>query len=143
MTEEIWNILHDGVITQIQGAVPGDITLQIKIAYLRTMFSADGDSIMVNLSDCTLLSYDCFEEAAVLSVPELIAVQEPVILRVTSADQGLLIVCVGGDLALAYSDYQLALDNGRTISLAELDAACVRYWDTWEQENIRRAQRSQ
>jgi hypothetical protein len=32
--EEIWNLLHDGGITGVRGAVPGDLTIRVKIRYL-------------------------------------------------------------------------------------------------------------
>jgi len=53
----IWNVLHDGCIDRIVGAVPGEVQVFVRIEYLRGLFSDDGEAIVVHLANCESFTY--------------------------------------------------------------------------------------
>jgi hypothetical protein len=59
----IWNILHDGVIVAVEGTVPGDLRIDIEIAYLRKRIRDAGTLIQVLLIGCTRLAYRQYEKS--------------------------------------------------------------------------------
>ncbi len=131
---ELWNVLHDGTIDAIQGSVPGDIEIQVDILYLRKMFSDDGESIVVRLTNCTKLSMKIWEDDVITDDPERIASTETEILSTESDGVPVHIVTTLGELDLEFDDFSLWLDNGRQITFLELCDACENYWNRWENE---------
>ncbi len=124
MSFELWNILHDGIITQITGEAPGDIQLTVEIGYLRNMFPGDGTSIIVTLKDCTTFEYevdgksvDEFNDAQILQALG------------DAAEAQIDVECRGGVLHLNYADVALALDDGTAITQNDLGEAAFKYWD--------------
>jgi len=125
----LWNLLHDGGIEHIDGAVPGDISLHVSIRYLRSRFPGTGTGFVVHLSGCTQLSFQPYDEPVVSDVAAIVAL-EPEILSAEPSDP-LEVACAMGTLCLRYDAAALYLDAGGHVSLSELDAASKSYWQEW------------
>ena len=128
MNADVWNVLHDGPIVRIIGTIPGDIQFAIAIGYLRERFHDPGDCILLTLHGCTSLSYEHWDSGAVSTDFASILSVEPEIL---SADEPTTVFCDSGTLRVHASDFSLALDSGRAITLDELFAVSEAYWTEW------------
>ncbi len=131
---EIWNVLHDGGVAAVEGAVPGDVTIRVNIPYLRQMFSDDGEDILVHLASCTSLEMKIWDEGATTNDPKRIAGIDTEILSTESEDVPVHIITTLGELDIAFEGFSLSLDNGRAITFEELCDACENYWNRWENE---------
>ena len=129
MDASLWNLLHDGGIERIDGAVPGDISLHVSIRYLRNRFPGEGTGFVVHLSGCTHCTYEPYDEPAVSGMAAIVAL-EPEILSAETSDP-LEVCCVMGTLFLRYNTATLSLDSGGPVALSELDAASKSYWQEW------------
>jgi hypothetical protein len=128
MSVELWNMLHDGSITKIQGSLP-DIALNVEIMYLREMFPGKGESFIVQLSDCTLFEYQPYEESEAVTNLCEIALLEPEMLMARTDTEVIVIGCTEGYLRIRYESFSISLDNGMAITLEALENACKEYWD--------------
>lgn len=126
MNASIWNLLHDGSIVQISGSLPGQIQVAVDIEYLRQRFCDPGDWILLTLYDCTAISYQPWDCDQIVTDLATIAAAEPEIL---SADEPTIVLCVSGILRVDATDFSIALDSGRTLTLEELSAASEAYWN--------------
>jgi hypothetical protein len=126
-------VFHDGVITRIQGDIPGTLQLSLEIGYLRAMFPGEGTSFNVRLDECIKLKYNEYDESP---TTDLIKIQErePEVLYVTS-EQPLVLDCVMGTLELDYAQMSVALDDGTQVSEQELVNACELYWKRWQERS--------
>jgi len=131
---EIWNILHDGGIAGMEGSVPGDLTLQIKIPYLRQMFSESGEDILLRLSSCTRFAMKIWEEDLLTSDPVRIVASDTEILSTESEDIPVQIVTTQGEIDAEFQSFTLALDDGQPVTFEELCDACEHYWTRWEED---------
>jgi hypothetical protein len=57
---DIWNVFHDGDITEIVGRPPGDLVLRVEIPYLRQMILPSGAAFVVTLHASTRFEYSPF-----------------------------------------------------------------------------------
>lgn len=130
MNEMLWNLLHDGSIVGIEGAVPGDVSLHVAIEYLRDRFPGSGSGFVVHLSGCTQLSYQPYDEAVITDLAAIAAL-EPEILGAETTDP-LEVACAMGTLILRYESVTLSLDTGGGVSLDTLDAAAQSYWEEFD-----------
>lgn len=94
----IWNVLHDGGIIAIHGAVPGTIRLDVSIEYLRERFTDPGEIIQVTLTDCTWFAYRDYEAQDFCTDLPAIAASEPEILSAEMCGDISKVCCVGGTL---------------------------------------------
>ena len=62
MNRDIWGVFHDGVLKHIDGGVPGTLTLDVEIEYLRAMFDEPGISFRIELTGCTKVIYNEYEQ---------------------------------------------------------------------------------
>jgi hypothetical protein len=115
----IWNVLHDGSIMSIQGAVPGTVRLAVSIEYLRERFADPGETIQEARDFCTDLP--------------AIEASEPEILSAEVRSDISEVCCVGGTLEVRASSGSLALDSGRVITLQELIDVSEAYWTEWSE----------
>ena len=130
MNVDVWNVLHDGPIVRIFGAIPGDVQFAIAIGYLRKRFTDPGDCILLTLHGCTSISYEPWDAGAPITDFASIVATEPEIL---SADEPTTVFCSGGNLRVHAADFSLALDSGRAISLDELCSVAEAYWTEWSE----------
>jgi hypothetical protein len=133
MDRAIWGVFHDGTIETIEGSVPGDVSLTVEIAYLRSMFEGDGTTFIIQLQGCTQLRWTEFNEeptADILMIQE----QEPEILYIIS-EHPLVLDCTMGTLELEYEAMSVALDSERRVNYDELISACELYWKRWDEHH--------
>ena len=132
MSVEVWSILHDGVINQVIGDIPGTVTLTVEIEYLRHMFSGNGNSIIIVLIACDTFNYQPFEPAEILTFLPDINESCPEILYAKVENGVIRVDCAEGTLWLKYKNYLLFLDDGQKIKIDELGEKFNKYWDGWE-----------
>ena len=63
--EAFWRLLHDGGIESITGNIPGTVSLEVSIRYLRQQFPGEGTAFKVVLSDCDQLVYQEYDSSPV------------------------------------------------------------------------------
>jgi hypothetical protein len=127
---EIWNILHDGPISAVSGAVPGDVKLTIGIEYLRKLFPGDGDSFGLWLRGCRLFEMELWEtESRFTADFAEISAAQPTILSADHTDTPVMVWTTIGGLRLDFDEWQLELEDSTPVSFDEISAACESYWD--------------
>ena len=129
MDASLWNVLHDGGIERIDGALPGEPTVHVSIEYLRNRFPGQGSGFVVHLRDCTQLAFQPYDGPETSDLPQIAAL-EPEILSAEAGDP-LEICCVEGTLRARYGAANVFLDNGVPVALAELASAAEAYWREW------------
>ncbi|MDX1993996.1 MAG: hypothetical protein SF029_16545 [bacterium] len=68
MDPDLWSVLHDGSILDIQGQVPGDLVVKFQILYLREMWpNVSGEHIYLHLKNCTLFEWKVYDSQGVRS----------------------------------------------------------------------------
>jgi hypothetical protein len=131
MNKELWGVFHDGVITRVEGDVPGDLALQIEIDYLRKMLPGEGDGFCVQLSGCTLIEFENWD-GKIEQTPERLAAQDIELLYIKTLDP-LALDCNEGILRLVYQAAQVTLDSGEIVSDEALWDASSRYWTAFKE----------
>jgi hypothetical protein len=124
-----WNSFHDGTIENISGIVPGDVSLDVSILYLRQRFNGAGRSFRVTLFNCSQFEYQPYDEQWVTDLSK-ISELEPMMLSIDS-EEPLVIDCVMGTLRLAYTSVAIATDAGELVTPEQLKRASVEYWAEW------------
>ena len=128
MNADIWNVLHDGSVLRVSGAVPGDVQFAVWIDYLRSRFPDPGDRILLTLHGCTALSYQPHGDDTALTDLAAIAKAEPEILQAKDWTDASVVECVSGNMRVTATDFSLSLDSGRAITFDELCAVSKTYW---------------
>jgi hypothetical protein len=127
--EEFWALLHDGGIESIAGKIPGTVSLEVSIRYLRQQFPGEA-GFKVVLSDCDQLVYQEYDSSPVEDFDEVVGL-EPEIVDVEKGTYPVVVNCVMGSLKVSYGAASIYLDSGDSVSLDELAAASKAYWDAW------------
>lgn len=131
----VWDILHDGSIVGLEGAVPGVVRVTVDIEYLRELLADPGHLFVVRLTGCDLL--ECRETVgdavSVLTDLTAIAAMEPEILGATERNNRVVIALSKGsatylELHLQYAELTISVDSGRVVPLSELRDVAQRYW---------------
>lgn len=151
---ELWDILHDGVIADISGTIPGELKLSIRIDYLARLFQADEETIDVKLRNCTYFAFcpndfgtqrmTVFSQLlrAELDImgswPEDAELSEYGICLLEHEADMLIISCCSeapscGALITRYEDFSLSLGNGAPIDFSSLGEKCEQYWNRSKQ----------
>ncbi|WP_018152063.1 hypothetical protein [Leeia oryzae] len=125
-----WALLHDGGIEVITGTVPGEVSVEISVRYLRQQFPGEGTGFRVNLSDCTRFTYQEYDSSLIENIDAIVALS-PEILGVGKGEHPVVVNCVMGTLTMSYGAVSLYLDTGEEISFDELVIASKKYWDAW------------
>ncbi len=128
---DIWNVLHDGEICDIEGRIPGDVKIRVWIPYLRRMFSDDGDELIVTLRSCRKLTMKRWDDEATGDFYQISGAEFD-IGHTKCVDIPIKVVGSNGELEVDFLDFALALDNGVIISAKELFDAASSYWDAWQ-----------
>jgi hypothetical protein len=124
----IWNVLHDGIIIAVTGAVPGTVRLNVSIDYLCKRFPEGGENIQVTLTSCTRFAYRDENESEFTTDFSTIAAFEPWIVNAKLVEGLCVIDCNCGVFAVRADDGSLALESGRVITLQELIDVAEAYW---------------
>ena len=128
MNADIWNVLHDGSVLGVSGAVPGDVRLSVCIDYLRNRFPDPGNRILLTLHGCTALTFQTYEDVAALTDFDAITKAEPEILQAKDWTDASVVECTNGTISVKATGFSLALDSGRTITLDDLCSVAEAYW---------------
>lgn len=129
MDPKLWNLLHDGILEDVEGSVPGDVRLAVSIRYLRQRFPGEGTGFVIVLRRCTQFSYTPYDGPPITELVPIVA-QNPEILIANPGDP-LEIACVMGTLFLRYASAQVELDTGGQVQVEALDATSKAYWRDW------------
>lgn len=129
----IWNILHDGVIVAVDGTLPGDLRMDVKIDYLRKRIPDSGDLIHILLIGCTRFAFRAYEKSEYLTVLNEIAAMKPEIVSVSMKDGVCEVDCPEGTLEVVATGGAIRLDSGREVALQELRGVADRYWKEWRE----------
>jgi hypothetical protein len=76
----IWNLFHDGRIVRIEGAVPGEVILSIRIDYLARLLVPPCALFLVHLQDCDLFELQSWADDSIFAALPAIEQTEPEIL---------------------------------------------------------------
>ena len=128
--EEFWGVLHDGGIESIVGKIPGTVSLEVSIRYLRQQFPGEGTGFKVVMSDCDQLVYQEYDSSPFEDFDEIVGL-EPEIVGVEKGTYPVVVNCVMGSLKVSYGAASIYLDSGDAVSRDELAAASKAYWDAW------------
>jgi hypothetical protein len=129
----IWNILHDGVIVAVDGALPGDLRIDVEIDYLRKRIPDAGTLIHVLLTGCTRFALREYEKSEVLTALTEIAAIGPEVVSASMKDGACEVDCTAGTLEVVAADGTIFLDSGREMTLEELTAVADGYWKEWKE----------
>jgi hypothetical protein len=130
MQAEFWGLLHDGGIEAISGEIPGVISIEVSIQYLRQQFPGEGVGLRIELVDCWRFEYQEYDSAPITDIAAIVA-SEPEIFGFGNGPHPVVVNCVMGTLTMSYGTASIYLDSGEEVSLDELAAASRAYWDAW------------
>lgn len=130
---EIWNVLHDGEITAIEGEKSTTVRIFVSIAYLRKRLQPLGDSFILTLIGLKRLEWHNFD-GSVSSFREELDIGTPEILKTESESLPVTIETTMGSLILDFEDIRFHLDTGDEVSYATMRKVCEEYWEEWKQK---------
>lgn len=130
MKAEFWGHLHDGGIEAITGAVPGVISVEISIQYLREQFPGKGVGFRIELANCCRFEYQEYDSVPITDIEAIVAL-EPEIFGFREGPQPVVVNCIMGTLTMSYEAASIYLDSGEEVSFDELAAASRAYWDAF------------
>ena len=135
----IWNILHDGVIVAVDGALP-ELRIDVEIDYLRKRFPDVGTLIQVFLIGSNRFAFKKYESDKPSAALTEIAAMRPEMVSAAIKDGVCEVECTEGTLEVVAADGLIRLDSGREVSLQELKDIAESYWKEWK-ERWERAKR--
>jgi hypothetical protein len=131
MNPDTWEVFHDGIISKIEGSMPGDLSIHIEITYLREMFPGEGKGFIVTLKNCSSFEYEEYLVEGRVEIPikdmVIIAQKKPILLYVDCTDP-VVIDCAIGTLRIEYMTAESSLDSGESVSDEQLIEASKSYW---------------
>jgi hypothetical protein len=130
MKAEFWGLLHDGGIEAVSGTVPGVISVEISIRYLRQQFPGEGVGLRIELIDCWRFEYQEYDSTPITDIARIVALG-PEIFGFGTGPQPVVVNCVMGTLTMSYGTASIYLDSGEEVSFDELAAASRAYWDAF------------
>ena len=128
----IWNILHDGEITAIEGEDSGTLTMFVSIPYLRRRMPPLGDSFVITLSGLSHIEFRDFDGATSSLRSELDDTGSPEILSTESDSMPVLVNTTLGFLHLDFQDISFALDTGQSVEFDAIVRVAEEYWSEWQ-----------
>ena len=128
--EEFWGLLHDAGIDAISGEIPGLVSVEVSIRYLRQQFPGEGAGFRIDLTNCWGFSYREYDSMADADFDAIVAL-EPEIFGVEKGACPVVVNCVMGVLTMSYETASIYLDTGDEVSFDQLAAASKAYWDAW------------
>jgi len=129
--EEIWNLLHDGGIAAVWGAVPGDLTLRVEIDYLTRIMTPPCDAIDLTLVGCDSFEYLNWNDDRRTTDVHVLAELEPEILSATSSPTGVRVICSNGQFDVQYKSIRVFRADGTPTSVEEIEATATAYWEAF------------
>jgi len=130
---EIWNLLHDGEFTAIEGEQSTTLRMFVSIAYLRKRLKPLGDSFVLTLTGLKRLEWHNFD-GSVSSFREELDIGTPEILKTDSQTLPVTIETTMGSLILEFDAIRFNLDTGEEVSFETIVRVCEEYWTEWERK---------
>jgi hypothetical protein len=136
-----WNLLHDGTLIAIR-RTGASVRLTIELPHLRVRFEPRGEAFFVHLHGVESFGYlpytDRWDEPLIEELAAIVAARPNVVAAErcspTRDDPATMVVWGSlGSLRMSYAKLELALDDGRPITLAELIDANAAYWQAWRE----------
>jgi hypothetical protein len=124
---EIWNILHDGEITAIEGEDSDTMTMFVSIPYLRRRLKPIGDSFVLTLEGVKKVEFLNFDRTYT-PLREEIEIGTPEIIRTDSESMPVEIETTMGKLILDFRDIRFAFDTGQPTTYEVIEKVCNEYW---------------
>ena len=127
---EIWNLLHDGLLSLFIEYNSTAITAFVHIPYVRRRIEPVGVCFILKLSgvkSCTFKDFDGNEE----SITKIFNSNSPDILGVESKEMPITISTTFGNLTLDYENINAYLESGHEIDYKTISKACSEYWEEW------------
>lgn len=138
MDEATWNVLHDGRLIAAEGAVPGDVTLAVEVAYLCGHLPTAAGYLLVMLAGCDWCEYRTHDKPPAAG-PAAVAALGLTILTAGADGETVSVECAdgsyGGQVLLRYAAAEVRTAEGRPLSQPELESAAGRYWAMWERRH--------
>lgn len=126
--EEIWNLLHDGTVTEVRGVVPGDLTFRVEIDYLTSTMTPPCDALEVTLFECDRFEYLSWQDDSRSADLRAFAGLEPVILSGSVTPEGVEVICGNGQFVVRYSGVAVARSDNLPTTIGVVDAVAEAYW---------------
>jgi hypothetical protein len=131
MKAEFWDILHNGRVESITGDVPGTISIEISLSYLRQQFPNEGSGFRVDLTHCSEFSYRENDDSPREDFYPITATSpEPV--RLEYGHEPVTVNFITGTLTASFAQAHIFLDSGALVSSTALSAANQAYWNEWK-----------
>jgi hypothetical protein len=136
----VWNVLHDAIVVDITGTVPGALRLTLDCDYLRDRIDHPGNHFYITLSECTRFAYRPWnDDTQVIEDLQALGGRRLWILKAEIAVGFCKVHCSehilngsGGVLEVSATSVRVALDEERTITQAELESVAEAYWEEWD-----------
>jgi len=129
--KDIWEILQNGQVDSVKGKLPGTISVEISLSYLRQQFPSDGSGFRVDLSHCSAFEYRENEDSPRKDFFPITA-SSPESVLLDYAQEPVTVNFITGKLTACYAQAHIFLDSGALISFSELSAANQAYWNEWK-----------
>jgi hypothetical protein len=129
---QIWNVLHDGEITAVDGEGNDTMQLVVRIPYLRRRVQPSGDSFVLSLEGVTLVDFQDFDGHHT-SLREEIEKRCPKILSTDSESMPVRVWTTTGPLMLDFKHIKFSLDSGQEIDFETIDRVSLEYWTEFEE----------
>ena len=127
---QIWNILHDGEITAVEGEHSDRLTMFVSIPYLRRRLQPLGDSFILRLEGVKRAEFHTFDGTPTPFREEL-DIGTPEILKTESESMPVTIETTMGNLVLDFQSIRFTLDTGQKTDFETIEKVCHEYWDEW------------
>jgi hypothetical protein len=129
---EIFNLLHDGLLKQIEGRVPGDITFLVECDYLRQRIADPGRLFLIKISQCADLRLEENPpDATVVRDPAKIASMELWILSAECINSEIVIYTGAGQIIFSCSKVSVLTNVNTPLKIEDLDKVAREYWTEW------------
>lgn len=133
---QIWNVLHDGALKNLDGSVPGDLCIQVNIEYLANRLRGGFNNIFVKLINCTLFEYERHwseEDIRYYSSIEELTGISPGLMALSCEEKltHLEIHDICGVIRTKYDLATLTLEDGSPLTFQEIDSVSKEYWNNF------------
>ena len=122
----VWSVFHDGLISCIDGDVPGALKFTIEAEYLRKQFADPGNEFIITISGCRSASFKRFSDNETMTWTDAIRDYELEILTARAKSNSVQIVTSTGILTIEYEIEFITLDTGRRLNIADVEVAAKR-----------------
>ena len=132
---DVWELLHDAIVLSIKPQPEQGIRLELECDYLRDRLDDPGTRFFLIMENCTRFMYRPWSEEPVVDDLAQIEARRLWIVSAQHRDGACVVDCSehiaqgsGGKLEITASKFTLTVDDGREVSIAELEEVAQEYW---------------